>query len=132
MTRAALFHLAADDLGWAIAGLQRYVNHRRVDAEFFRLLASSDDPGELIEPDDPAYGQQVFDALLDAMERKIAARLRARPHEKADEQTKALIRRHIPACGAMMQALEKLAIGYEVIRLTVDGEDRLARSGDNT
>lgn len=131
MNRAAIFALAAGDLAWAIAGLQRYVNHCRVDAEFLRLLASSDAPGELIEPGDPAYGQQVFDALVIALETKSAARLRARPHEKADEQTKALIRRHLPDCGAMMQALEDLAIGYEVIRLTVDGEDRLARSVDN-
>ena len=132
MTRTALARLRADDLGWAIGGLQRYVSHRRVDAEFLYLLEGSDAPGELIEPGDPAYGQQVFNALLAALEKRIAARLRARPHEKADERTKALISRHIPACGAMMQALEELAIGYEVIRLTIDGKDRLAGSRDDT
>lgn len=131
VNRAAIPHLSGDDLGWAIAGLQRYVNYRRVDAEFLRLLALSDAPGELIEPDDPAYGQQVFDALMGALEKRIATRLRARPGEKADEKIKALIRRHIPSCSVMMEGLEDLAIGYEVIRLTIDGEDRLPRSGDN-
>lgn len=122
---AALTDLAAEDLDWAVGGLRRYVNHRHVDAAFLRMLDSSNTPGELIEPDDPAYGQQVFDALLSALEKRIAARLRARPHEKADARTKALIGRHIPACGAMLQALEDLAIGYEVIRLTIDGKDCL-------
>lgn len=132
MIRQALDQLEADDLGWAIGGLQRYVSHRRIDAEFLRLLALSDAPGELIEPEDPAYGQQVFDALLAALQRRVAARLRARSHERADERTKALIGRHIPACGAMMQALEELAIGYEVIRLTIDGQDHLGKSRGDT
>lgn len=111
VSRDAFRTMTEAERAWIISGLKRYVSHRLVTSALLDQVLQVDEPGAVLCPEDPAYGNEILSALVSALEARRARRHKTRSGDSVIAQ----VREWTPDAYRMMLALERANIDYDVI-----------------